>query len=174
MHCHPENTKVMVWCGESSVFTSPSSQSLRPHVPTAHTAAPAAHSQSFVLLWERWERMFCGRGGFRGDLPIKCSSAGDFCTVGNLWNPLFSTIKYNQGEKREVGREWGSVGDSKHPPRSPFAHPGHVLSTSPEFSWTDSRTLSPAASSSCQHHQSVPTPGFLPLAGDSAAPAPWD
>lgn len=53
--------------------------------------------------------LFCfwrdGNGCFvEGDLPIQCSSDGDFCAVGNLWNPFFFKYKGKSGM-------WGGSGD---------------------------------------------------------------
>lgn len=131
--------KVIAWCGGSPASTSPSSQTLHPHVPapTARAAAPAPHSQSFVLLSERWERMgtdVLWKGRVQGELPMKWPEVllrWSFLHSGKPVEPLFSsTIKYNQGKQRELGREWESARGLRTSPTEPLwpsrACPLHV------------------------------------------------
>lgn len=123
---HRGFAKVMVWRAGSQIFIFPSSQTLHPHVPapSAHAAAPAERSQSFVLLLERWEWMFCGRG-FAHSMLLRWR----FLRSGKPLEPLFFL---NIREKAGCGEGVGIWGGFQTSPRSLFAHPGHVLDRQPD------------------------------------------
>lgn len=62
-----------------------------------------------------------GRG--RGKLPIQWPEVllrWRFLHSGKPLEPLFSTIKYNQGKEQGAGREWGSERGSQTSPRDPL------------------------------------------------------
>lgn len=176
MCCHPENTEALPksWCGVVGVhLPHPRALHRRVLAPTA----PAPHSQSFVLLSERRERMFCGRVR-GGESPIKWPKVPlrwRFLHGGKPLEPLLSpplNTTFTPLRKRARGREGVRIcgGDSKHPPGTPLCPSSalHVPASLPGQTARHPTLHPPPAPAANTTRVSQRLDFFFPLAGDTA------